>query len=215
MSDPPKINEHVRMMRRLREKFNEGGSKGGNGWLSRIVNRDMDGRDLNLRGRHYAMDVLLSRGVTAADFLLSQVSWATMCRLGYSLSDASILGFTTDDLVSLGITNKDLLDDRTYVVANDGGKQLLRAVCSTREGACQWLPSELFRLGFTSSDLVDDFGFSASEVNSEAFGQYFEAVAETVEPQKQHADTWQSARIAGPRDLRGLPELKIDMRSLC
>jgi len=209
------VNEHVRMMRRLREKFNEGGSKVSNGWLSRIVNRDVDGRDFNLRGRPYDMDDLLSHGVTACDFLLSQVSWATMRRLGYTLSDASMLGFTTDDLVSLGISNDDLLSDRTYVVANDGGKQLLQAVCSTREDASRWLPSELFRLGFTSSDLVNSFGFSASEVNSEAFSQYFEAVVDIVEPEKQHADTWQSARIAGPQDVRALPDLKIDMRSLC
>ena len=100
-------NVHVKMMKRLREKYNENRVSGS--WLSRIVNYDSDNRVINLRNRHYTLQDLESRGITCNDFLLDRISWGTMRRLGYTLPEASYLGFTTDDLLALSISNDDLL----------------------------------------------------------------------------------------------------------
>ena len=205
-------NEHVRMMRRLREKYNE--SAADRGWLARIVNRDSADQPLRLRSRHYEVSELMSRGLTCRDFLLDRISWSVMRRLGYTLSEASELGFTTDDLLALSITNDDLLSERQYIVACKC-KDLVSSVCCTRDELNRWMPAELFRLGFTRSELVSKFNFSPSDISCESFRQYYggDGWSEVTSLRTEVPDVV-AGRIAGPTQVDKVPNLKIDMKKL-
>lgn len=197
------FNAHVQMMRRLREKFNEDPSQ--RSWLSRIVSRDYDNRNINLRSKYYNIEELINKGYSARDFILERISWTSMRRLGYNLEEALKLGFTDDDLVACAITNEDLLKDRHFIVAAKR-KNLVSCVCSTREDMNQWMPSELFRLGFSRQELVDEFNFSLADIQCDGFKQYYNVTGKPL-------SIGAPVRIAGPSTADAVPNLKINMKN--
>ena len=139
-----------------------------------------------------------------------------MRRLGYTLPEASSLGFTTDDLIALAISNDDLLRERNYVV-QCRCKDLLSAVCTTRDELNMWMPSELFRLGFSREELVSKYGFSVQDISCDAFRQYYDSDGwkESSVASVRGGVSSRSIRIAGPVDVKDLKDtIKIDMKML-
>ena len=195
-------NAHVRTMQMLRRKYND--MPGDRSWLANILSKDYDSQVIHLRKKKYDLQLLVERGFSSLDFLSEGMSWMKLSQLGYTLRDAHTLGFTTDQLCACGVRVDDLLSERKYVLSTKS-KELVQRVCQTKQAIVQFLPAELFRLGYRREELISQYGFSNEELVENGMIQYFSS--STPQPTALEA-------IAGPHSAADLPRLRINMKNL-